>query len=345
MKTFFVLGGSYAGFKVRRIAQCGRVWLVRVIGYYPEASENRSRECYEPEPNPYWFVQVRAFSRQKDLDLVPEMRRLPHDNCTFRFCDLESARKKFSELAKHPRMVEEELKRQKSRTLFTERARASVEQVVLYFSEGLVASAKLLGDFSLRLEHKTRLLVPVIAMSRSGIRCPGRSFLHTTAACSYWIESTCSTCRAISRACSARIELKSACPPAAPTLMTGLESHKVPFSNGRQTSCDSAGNGDLGPIGKKGAAAALERLEQAEERAHARLEAALGHGNPVEIAAAQDFWLKCSETLRRLDLAVEIARRQEETLVPLRVRRMRSPIARNGCESELHNFYQARPPH
>jgi hypothetical protein len=28
--------------------------------------------------------------------------------------------------------------------------------------------------------------------------------------------------------------------------------------------------------------------------------------------------LKCSETLRRLDLAVEIARRQEETQVPLR---------------------------
>jgi hypothetical protein len=29
--------------------------------------------------------------------------------------------------------------------------------------------------------------------------------------------------------------------------------------------------------------------------------------------------LRCSETLRRLDLAVEVARRQEETQVPLRV--------------------------
>jgi len=78
----------------------------------------------------------------------------------------------------------------------------------------------------------------------------------------------------------------------------GLESHKVHFSNDPETSCDSAGNGELPPIGKKGAAAALERLEASEERAHARLEAALGRGNPVEVAAAQDFWLKCSETLR-----------------------------------------------
>ena len=30
-------------------------------------------------------------------------------------------------------------------------------------------------------------------------------------------------------------------------------------------------------------------------------------------------WLKCSETLRRLDLAVETARREAETQVPLRV--------------------------
>jgi hypothetical protein len=56
------------------------------------------------------------------------------------------------------------------------------------------------------------------------------------------------------------------------------ESHNVAFSAGPQTSCDSAGNGGNGhlpPIGKKGAAAALERLEASEERAHARLEAAL----------------------------------------------------------------------
>jgi hypothetical protein len=39
-------------------------------------------------------------------------------------------------------------------------------------------------------------------------------------------------------------------------------------------------------------------------------------GDVDQIAACQDFWLKCSETLRRLDLAVEVARRQEETQIP-----------------------------
>ena len=86
-----------------------------------------------------------------------------------------------------------------------------------------------------------------------------------------------------------------------------------------QRRLEPVGNGDLPPVGKKGAAAALERLEASEERAHARLEAALVHGNPIEIAPAQDFWLKCSETLRRLDLAVETARSEAETQVPLRV--------------------------
>jgi hypothetical protein len=62
----------------------------------------------------------------------------------------------------------------------------------------------------------------------------------------------------------------------------------------------------------------LERLETAEERAHARLEAALTRGDQLAIQAAQDFWLKCSETLRRLDLAVETARREAETQVPLK---------------------------
>jgi hypothetical protein len=48
------------------------------------------------------------------------------------------------------------------------------------------------------------------------------------------------------------------------------------------------------------------------------LQAALERGNPIEIDAAQSFWLRCSETLRRLDLAVEIARRQEESMIPLK---------------------------
>jgi hypothetical protein len=60
-------------------------------------------------------------------------------------------------------------------------------------------------------------------------------------------------------------------------------------------------------------------LETAEERAHTRLEAALARGDQLQIQACQEFWLKCSETLRPLDLAVEVARRQEETQIPLKV--------------------------
>ena len=77
--------------------------------------------------------------------------------------------------------------------------------------------------------------------------------------------------------------------------------------------------GELPLAGRRGAAAALERLEIAEERAHARLERALLGNDAVQIQACQDFWLKCSETLRRLDLAVEVARRQEEVQIPLKM--------------------------
>jgi hypothetical protein len=85
-----------------------------------------------------------------------------------------------------------------------------------------------------------------------------------------------------------------------------------------QTGSEPVSNGELPPAGRKGAAAALERLECQEEEAHRRLVVALAHGNPAEIDAAQTFWLRCSETLRRLDLAVEVARRQEETQIPLK---------------------------
>ena len=66
---------------------------------------------------------------------------------------------------------------------------------------------------------------------------------------------------------------------------------------------------DLGPIGPKGAAAALQRLEEVEERAHARLLRAIESGNQFEKKACQEFYLRASETLRRLDLAVETERR------------------------------------
>jgi hypothetical protein len=75
---------------------------------------------------------------------------------------------------------------------------------------------------------------------------------------------------------------------------------------------------ELGPIGNWGAAAALQRLEVIEKRAHARLVRAIEVGNPFQIKAAQEFYLRSSETLRRLDLAVETKRRNAEEQVPMR---------------------------
>jgi hypothetical protein len=73
---------------------------------------------------------------------------------------------------------------------------------------------------------------------------------------------------------------------------------------------------ELGPIGPKGAAAALQRLEEIEERAHARLMRAIENGNQFQVKSAQEFYLRTSETLRRLDLAVETERRNSEEQVP-----------------------------
>jgi hypothetical protein len=74
---------------------------------------------------------------------------------------------------------------------------------------------------------------------------------------------------------------------------------------------------ELAPVGRRGAAAALQRLEEIEERAHARLLRAIEHGNQFEIKSAQEFYLRASETLRRLDAAVETERRKSDELVPL----------------------------
>jgi hypothetical protein len=74
----------------------------------------------------------------------------------------------------------------------------------------------------------------------------------------------------------------------------------------------------LAPVGRRGAAAALQRLEEIEERAHARLMRAIEAGNPFQVKAAQEFYLRASETLRRLDLAVEVERRTALEQIPLR---------------------------
>ena len=99
------------------------------------------------------------------------------------------------------------------------------------------------------------------------------------------------------------------------------------------------GNGETLPpvVGKHGAAAALERLERQEETAYRRLQVALEGGDRFQVQAAQDFWLKCSETLRRLDLAVEVARAARKPrfhCVRLKVSCWRSPT---GCESPSCN--------
>lgn len=73
---------------------------------------------------------------------------------------------------------------------------------------------------------------------------------------------------------------------------------------------------ELAPVGKRGAAAALQRLEAIEERAHARLMRAIEIGNPFQVKAAQEFYLRASESLRRLDLAVETERRNAEEQIP-----------------------------
>jgi hypothetical protein len=72
---------------------------------------------------------------------------------------------------------------------------------------------------------------------------------------------------------------------------------------------------ELGPVGPRGAAAALARLENVEERAHARLMRAIEAGNPFQIKACQEFYLRSSEVLRRLDLTVEVERRKADEQV------------------------------
>jgi hypothetical protein len=73
---------------------------------------------------------------------------------------------------------------------------------------------------------------------------------------------------------------------------------------------------DLEPVGPRGAAAALKRLEAVEERSHARLLQAIAEGDQFETRRAQEFYLKSSESLRRLDIAVLTERRQAGEQVP-----------------------------
>jgi len=78
------------------------------------------------------------------------------------------------------------------------------------------------------------------------------------------------------------------------------------------------GNGELPPARQKGAQHALSRLESQEAAAYKRLQLALQRGSPLEIENAQMFWVRCVETLRKLDLSIELARREAEQQIPLR---------------------------
>jgi hypothetical protein len=59
-------------------------------------------------------------------------------------------------------------------------------------------------------------------------------------------------------------------------------------------------------------------LEEQEERGYARLRLALERGDPIAIDAAQTYWLKVAEALRRLDRELEISRRNEQEMIPLK---------------------------
>jgi hypothetical protein len=82
---------------------------------------------------------------------------------------------------------------------------------------------------------------------------------------------------------------------------------------------EAVGNGETLPnLGKTGAGHTLRRLEEEEQRAYARMQAALERGNPIEIQDAQEGWLKIAEVLRRLDAGVALARRSEQEMIPLK---------------------------
>jgi hypothetical protein len=82
---------------------------------------------------------------------------------------------------------------------------------------------------------------------------------------------------------------------------------------------EPAGNGEVPPAGQKGAQHALARLEAQEAESYRRLQQALGRGDPVEIENTQQFWVRCVESLRKLDLSIELARRETEQQISLKV--------------------------
>ena len=77
-------------------------------------------------------------------------------------------------------------------------------------------------------------------------------------------------------------------------------------------------NGELPlpPAGSKGAQFALARLESQEAEVYSRLQLALATGNQLEVEQCQLFWVRGVESLRKLDLSIELGRRDLEEMVP-----------------------------
>ena len=70
--------------------------------------------------------------------------------------------------------------------------------------------------------------------------------------------------------------------------------------------------------GRRGAGAALRRLEEQEERGYARLQLALSSGDPIAVDATQTYWLRVAEVLRRLDRELELSRRDQQEMISLK---------------------------
>ena len=78
-----------------------------------------------------------------------------------------------------------------------------------------------------------------------------------------------------------------------------------------------------------GAPAALKRLENGEVAAYGLLQSALKGGDPSEIKATREGWLKVGDSLRRYDLLVESQRRESGEMVN-----------RSEVEQHIQNFFK-----
>lgn len=68
---------------------------------------------------------------------------------------------------------------------------------------------------------------------------------------------------------------------------------------------------------QEGAAPALTRMARQELTCWRTLQAAIETGDPIAVKTAHQQWLQTADTLRRLDIAVEVARRDSGQLIPL----------------------------